>query len=145
MTSTLFAVTDRKVVLSMLWIFVVFNYLYADVVILIFRPGAYEAMAASISPAVALGATLLMEILLAMAFLARVLRDSVNRWANVVAGLLGTVFVAVTVGRHSPPVYMALASIEMLCTLFIMWYAWTWPRTAPGVPQGALRSSTGAA
>ena len=127
MATKVLGVTDRKVVLSMMWVFVVFNYLYADIVILIFHPGVYEGMAARMSTPVVLGATLLMELLLAMAFLSRVLDYSINRWANMIAGVLGTLWVATTVGPRAPAVYISLASVEMACTLFIVWYAWTWP------------------
>jgi hypothetical protein len=122
---------DRKVVLSMLWVFVVLNYLYADLLILIFRPGAYEAMAERMSVPVTLGATLLMELLLAMAFLSRVLAYSFNRWANIVAGAVGTAFVAITLGPKAPIAYLTIAIIEIGCTLFIVWYAWTWRRDTP--------------
>jgi hypothetical protein len=115
----------------MLWVFVVFNYLYADILILIFRPGAYQAMAERMSAPVALGATLFMELLLAMAFLSRVLDYSFNRWANIGAGVVGTAFVAVTLGPRAPIAYWTLASIEIACTLFIVWYAWTWRRPTP--------------
>jgi len=122
----IFASTDRKTVLSMLWVFVVFNYLYADIVILIFSPGAYESMAGRMSAAVALGATLLMELLLVMAFLSRVLEYSFNRWCNIIAGMIGTAFVAVTLGPKAPLVYWMLSSVEIASTLFIVWFAWTW-------------------
>ena len=131
MPSRVFAVPDRKVVLSMLWVFVVFNYLYADILILVFRPGAYQAAAERMSAPVALGATLLMELLLAMAFLSRVLEYSFNRWANIVAGVVGTAFVAITLGPRAPVAYWTLASVEIACTLFIVWYAWTWRRDTP--------------
>ncbi len=128
MQSRLFALPDRKVVLSMLWVFVVFNYLYADIAILIFRPGAYEAMAGRMSPSMTLGATLLMELLLVMAFLSRVLAYQFNRWANIGAGVVGTAFVAITLGPGAPLAYWTPAAIEIGCTLFIVWYAWTWRR-----------------
>ena len=131
MPNKVFSLRDRKVVLSMLWVFVVFNYLYADIIILIFRPGAYQAMAERMSPPVALGATLLMEFLLAMAFLSRVLEYSFNRWANIVAGVVGTGFVAMTLGPRAPIAYSALAGIEIGCTLFIVWFAWTWRPDTP--------------
>jgi uncharacterized protein DUF6326 len=126
MPSRMFGTTDRKVVLSTLWVVVVFNYLYADFMILIFRPGAYEAMAARMSPSVALGATLVMELLLAMAFLSRVLEYSLNRRVNIIAGLVGTAFVGVTLSLRAPAAYLALSGIEIIGTLFIVWYAWTW-------------------
>lgn len=133
MSTKVFAATDRRIVLSMLWVFVVFNYLYADFIILIFRPGMYESIASRAPTAVMLVATLLMEILLVMAFLSRVLVYTVNRWANIVAGVIGTLFVGVTLGPRAPAVYVILAGIEMISTLFIVWYAWTWrqPAAAP--------------
>jgi hypothetical protein len=115
----------------MLWVFVVFNYLYADIVILIFRPGAYESMAGRMPTSVALGATLLMEFLLAMAFLSRVLEYPLNRRCNIIAGVVGTIFVAVTLGPRAPMAYWLLASVEIASTLFIVWYAWTWRSEAP--------------
>jgi hypothetical protein len=83
------------------------------------------------SASVALGATLLMELLLAMAFLSRVLEYSFNRWFNIIAGIVGTVFVAVTLGPRAPVVYWILSSVEIACTLFIVWYAWTWRSETP--------------
>ena len=117
----------------MLWVFVVFNYLYADIVILIFQPGAYQAMAGRMPPAVALGATLVMELLLAMAFLSRVLAHSYNRWFNIVGGIVGTLFVGVTLNPRSPIAYLGLASVEIASTLFIVWYAWTWRSETPSL------------
>jgi hypothetical protein len=110
----------------MLWVFVVFNYLYADIVILIFRPGAYQSMVGRMSASAAVAATLVMELLLAMAFLSRVLNHPVNRWCNIIAGIVGTAFVAVTLSPRAPVVYWILSSVEIACTLFIVWYAWTW-------------------
>ena len=139
----IFASTERRSVLSMLWVFVVFNYLYADIVILIFRPGAYQSMAGRMSASVAVGATLLMELLLAMAFLSRILKYPVNRWLNIIAGIVGTAFVAVTLSPRAPMVYWILSSIEIACTLFIVWYAWTWKRESS--PAADTRSASGTA
>lgn len=140
MPGRIFGITDRKVVLSMLWVFVVFNYLYADIVILIFRPGAYEAMAARMPAVAALGATIVMEFLLAMALLSRVLAYPVNRWVNIIAGIVGTLFVGVTLAPQSPPAYLELAGIEIASTIFVVCYAWTWPR-----PRSALSGTPDAA
>jgi len=112
-------------------VFVVFNHLYADSVILIFRPGAYESMAGPMSASVALGATLLMELLLAMAFFSRVVAYPVNRWFNIIGGMAGTAFVAVTLSPRAPAVLWMLSSVETACTLFIAWYAWTWRSETP--------------
>ena len=104
-----------------------FNYLYADLAMMIFNPGAYQAIAARMSQWVVLGATALMEILIAMILLSRILKYRANRWANIFVGIVGTVFVAVTLSPRVPAFYIFLSAIEIACTLFIVWYAWTWP------------------
>jgi hypothetical protein len=73
-----------------------------------------------------LGLSALMELLIAMPLLARVLPNRINRWANIVAGVTGTGFVGVTLVGHPPPYYVFFASLEIACTVFIVWYAWTW-------------------
>ena len=118
---------DRKAVLSALWIFVMFNYLYADLVMMIAHPAVYQRAAARMTEGVVLGFTVLMEILIAMVLLSRVLKYRANRWANIIAGIVGTAFVALTFGGRPPKFYLFLSAIEIACTLFIVWYAWTCP------------------
>jgi uncharacterized protein DUF6326 len=120
------AATDRKPVLSTLWIFVMFNYLYADLLMMIVNPASYQRAVAKMTAATILGFVVLMEILIAMLLLSRVLPYRANRWANIIGGLLGTAFVAVTLGGNPPVYYVVLSSLEIACTLFIVWYAWTW-------------------
>src|SRR5687767_13655932 len=93
---------DRKAILSTLWIFVMFNYLYADLVIMMVNPAAYQKMAAGMSSGTVLGFTVLMEILIAMVLLSRILKYRLNRWANIIAGIVGTAFVALTLSGKSP-------------------------------------------
>jgi hypothetical protein len=81
---------DRKAILSTLWIFVMFNYLYADLVMVLVHPAAYQKMAEKMTAGVVLGFTVLMEILIAMVLLSRILKYSANRWANIIAGVVGT-------------------------------------------------------
>ena len=117
---------DRRVVLSTLWIFVMFNYLYNDLVMMIVNPAIYERAATKMTGGVVLGFTALMEILIAMVLLSRILNYKANRWANIIAGIVGTAFVAVTLNARAPAFYLFLSTIEILSTLFIVWYAWTW-------------------
>ncbi len=120
-------IRDRKAVLSTLWIFVMFNYLYADLVMMIVNPALYQKMAGRMTDGVVLGFTVLMEILIAMVLLSRILKYRANRWANIIAGVVGTVFVGFTLGGKPPAFYIFLSSLEIASTLFIVWYAWTWP------------------
>jgi len=83
---------DRKVRLSTLWVFVMFNFLYADVVALfdIVYNGKLQA-AIQFTPVTLLGVSVLMEIPMAMVVLSRVLKYKANRWANIFAGIAYTV------------------------------------------------------
>jgi len=115
------------VILSTLWIFVMFNYLYVDLAMMIFRPQAYLGAAARMSEWVVLAFSALMLIPIAMIPLSRLLGYRANRWANIIAGVESTAFVGLTlVGGKGPLFYFFFSTIEMATTLFIVWYAWKW-------------------
>ena len=78
---------DRKVILSTLWIFALFNMIYADVFTLTFN---FKSQTVTITEGSVLGFAILMEIAIAMVLLSRVLKYGVNRWANIIAGVIHT-------------------------------------------------------
>lgn len=132
---------DRKVLLSTLWIFVMFNYLYADVYTLFFNPilmkeswqlflqGSAGSM--PITQGFVLITAVLMETAIAMVILSRVLRRGPNRWANIGSGAFHTLFVAWSlVGSSNSAFYLFFASIEIACTLLIVWLAIKWKPSA---------------
>ena len=117
---------QRKVVLSTLWIFAVLNYLYADVFTLFFNPTAQKETFAMPQGSVLVFAVF-MEIAIAMVLLSRFLNYGANRWANMIAGIFYTAFVAWSLTGAAPlPFTIFFSSIEIVCTLFITWYAWKW-------------------
>ena len=117
---------DSKGVLSTLWIFATLNYIYADVFTLFFNPAAQKETLAMPHGAV-LVCAILMETAITMVFLSRFLKYGANRWANMIAGIFHTAFVAWSLtGATQPIFYLFFASIEIVCTLFITWYAWKW-------------------
>jgi hypothetical protein len=125
--------TDRKMVLSTLWIFAMFNYLYADVIGLIDPAELKEILTGTvgsvqITEGFLLGASILMETAIAMVLLSRILKYKANRWANIIAGVIHTaaVFSSMFVGSSPTIYYIFFGTIEIACTLFIIWYAWTW-------------------
>ena len=78
-----------------------------------------------------LGGVILMETAIAMVVLSRVLKYRANRWANIIVGIIHTVAVLAStlVGAEAPaPYYTFHIIIEVACTLFIVWYAWKWPK-----------------
>jgi len=74
-----------------------------------------------------LGAAIVMEIPIAMILLSLVLKYKANRWTNIIAGSIETVvMIYVLVGSAPPLYYIFFGAIEIVCTAFIVWYAWTW-------------------
>ena len=130
---------DRKVVLSTLWIFAVLNYLYADVIGLTFnrvlQPEAWSQLGSGyvgsihVTQGFVLMTAVLMETAIAMVLLSRVLSYRPNRLANICVGALQTAAVAWSLSGGDLNVFYAFfATIEIACTLFIIWFAWTWPK-----------------
>ncbi len=124
---------DRKAKLSTLWIFVMFNYLYCDVISLM-DPGMLKQYlngnvgGVQLTQGFFLSAALLMEIPMAMVLLSRVLKFGANRWANVIAGTIMTAvqFSSLFFGSSPTIYYFFFSIIEITCTAFIVWYAWKW-------------------
>ena len=119
---------DRQMKLSTLWIFAMLNYLYADVFTLMFVQDA-QSTAASIGPGAVLGFAVLMETAIAMVLLSRLLKYQANRWANIIVGAIHTLSVLFSLFVGTPaPFYVFFAAVEIVCTLVIIWYAWSWPK-----------------
>ena len=134
--------TDRKVVLSTLWIFAILNYAFADIIGLFFnpvlQPEEHERVLSGyvgdiqITQGFVLVSAVLMETAILMVLLSRVLPHGANRWANILAGLLhSAVVIWSTTGGAVNVFYAFFATIEVACTLFIVWYAWTWRSPVP--------------
>ena len=124
---------DMKVLLSTLWIFAIFNYLYADV-LGFYEPGVLEElMTGSVggiqfTQGFLLGAAILMETAIVMVLLSRVLEYRANRLANIIAGVIHTLAVSGSMFVGSAPSlhYMFFGTIEIVTTLLIIWLAWKW-------------------
>jgi hypothetical protein len=118
---------DVKVRLSTLWVFMLLNYLYCDVLGL-FDPGLPK----NLTQEALLAASFLMEIPIAMVLLSRMLKYRPNRWANVAAGALMAVVQVSTlfVGTAPTVYYVFFSAIEIACLLFIVWTALRWADSA---------------
>ena len=124
-------IADTRVLLSTLWIFVMFNMVFADIVGFL-NPGTLEKMMAmKPSPGLLLVFSIMLEIPIAMIVLSRLLRYRANRWANILAAVLTILWV---VGGGTISVtYIFFATIEVACMLLIIWYAWSWRESAAQV------------
>jgi hypothetical protein len=121
---------DMKVKLSTLWIFVMFNMVFADIIGFM-NPGALEeiitgTVGIEITQGLLLVFSILLEIPIAMIVLSRILQYRANRWANIVAAVITMLFV---IGGGSAYLsYLFFATVEVACMLLIVWYAWNWPK-----------------
>lgn len=122
---------DVKDLLSTLWIFVLFNVVFRDIHEL-FRPGFLaEMMTGTVNGVQMSEVTLLLggvivEIAVAMVVLSRVLRYRVNRWANIIAGVITIAVIMANGAGDLDDTFFV--TIEGVALLFIVWYAWKWPK-----------------
>jgi len=118
---------DRKAMLSTLWIFVMFTYIYADLAPMIFDPASQNG-AGRMTEGLVLGLAIFMQSAIAMVLLSRVLTYRVNRWANIITGALhaGIIFWSLLGGWPTAVHYAFSLTIVIAGTLFIAGYAWTW-------------------
>jgi hypothetical protein len=126
---------DMKVRLSTLWIFVLFNMVYADILSLMdpASPIRRIMQGAPLPPGGLLAGAILMETPIAMVLLSRVLKHKANRWANIIVGVIN--MLAVIAGGQGRPYYVFFATIEVICMSVIVWLAWKWPN-----PEGYAQS-----
>lgn len=146
---------DMKEQLSVLWIFALLNYLYADVIALWALLGAPPADTPHLGQSALAGAAVLMEIPIAMILFTRLLPLRANRLANIIAAGIVTLvngfltFIPPLVGLGKPPAlpeYLFFATIETICTVAIFWQAWTWPEARAAAWRGPIggQSAVGA-
>ena len=122
------ATEDRKIRLSTLWVFVMFNMVFADIVGFM-NPGTLQQIMTGgvgfqITQEILLVFSILLEIPIAMIFLSRVLKYRANRLANIIAGVITILFVIG--GGNTSLSYIFFATIEVVSMALIVWYAWKW-------------------
>jgi len=124
------AMRDLGTRLSTLWVVVMFNMVFADILGFI-KPGELQTLWAGqagvhVTQGVLLGFAVLLEIPIAMIFVSRILKPTPNRWANTVAAVITTAFVVVggSVDLHHL-YYVFFAAVEVACMALIVWSVWT--------------------
>lgn len=119
---------DMKGKLQTLWIFATLNYVYADVVTLFDK-----SIFTNLNQGALFGSAILVETAIAMVLLSRILPYRVNRWANIVVGLINTLAVLVSLFVATPHAYYVFfAVIEIATTITIIWLALRWPNPEKG-------------
>jgi hypothetical protein len=115
--------------LSLLWVFIMFNMVFADILSFMYPGFLSEVMAGhagevQITPGFLLVAAVLTEVPIAMIVLSRVLKHRANRWANIVAGIVTIAYVAG--GSSTSPHGIFFTVVQVSCALLIIGSAWKW-------------------
>ena len=123
-----------KVRISLLWLIVLISDLY-NVLMSLAYPGAMEELmtgAISIGPAMMFVGAIVALIPLVMAVLTLTLKDSINRWLNIILGIVFTVIFFgnfIELSTTMPAAYIMLLSIAGFVTpALIVWSAYKWPK-----------------
>ncbi len=125
-----------KIKLSALWVTVMLCYIYGDIFAL-FVPGQIEGMIngnMGIGPTTPLklfAASILMAIPAIMVFLSLTLKPKINRWMNIIFGVVYTIIIILT-NLSSIDLWWTfdifLGIVDIVITSIIVLYAWKWPK-----------------
>ena len=131
-----------KVKIAVLWLFMAVAY-SAHMALSIFEPGVIELITdgkLQLSEGEFIFSAFFAWLIpLTMAFLSVTLKDSANRWANIILGIILTavnIFHLLFEQLTQPSFHMAQPSVHQLLlnistvvvTALIVWYAWRWPK-----------------
>jgi hypothetical protein len=125
-------VEDWRIKISVLWLFYTVAFL-AVLSLGAFEPGAIEQVMAGeiggikITPELLLTLAILILVPLIMAFLSLTLKGSINRWANIVVGVVFVVLQLIALGEAvaTPVAWEILMEIsKVVAPALIVWYAW---------------------
>ena len=118
---------DTKDLLSTLWVVVMINMLAADILSL-YIPGALDVLVEFAGdtpiPLIMLVMAIPMELAIVLIILSRVLKYRVNRWVNIIVGIVTIGYIWLGAGPY--PHYTFIALVETICLLLIIWNAWKW-------------------
>ena len=129
-----------KLQLAALWTALMFCYVYGDFFSL-FVPGRIQGLmegssgVGTTTPYALLSFAIMMTIPSLMIFLSLVFKPQLNRWANVVTGILFTLIMALILTKSMSEwkiFYVYLACVEIILTGVIAWRAWNWPQEKGG-------------
>ena len=113
--------------ISALWGALMFLFIYADYFASL-QPEHLELI--EITQGLLLFGAISMTIPSVMIFLSLFLKPNINRWANIVLGIVYTgLIISTLISFEEPWAYFIFYSVvEFALTLLIVWYAWKWPK-----------------
>ena len=122
-----------KIILSALWVTLLLIYIYVDI-FGFYKPGIIEDILAGkvwefeITQAWAVGALILMMIPSLMVFLSMTLKASLNRWTNIIVGILYIIIGVITTIGETWAFYIVGHIVGIVLLLIIIWTALKWPK-----------------
>ena len=123
---------DWKIKITVLWLFAAVAFLAHQILVLM-EPGiivqlmAREAEGQKIGPELILSFAILMLVPMVMAFLSLTMKDSMNRWVNIIVGAVFAAlwFIGVVDAALSAYWGGALMTLSaIVASALIVWYAW---------------------
>ncbi|MEO0895581.1 MAG: DUF6326 family protein [Bacteroidota bacterium] len=136
---------------SLLWIFLMFNYLYCDLIGLMdshllqqYLQGSVDGL--KIDEGFLLMAGVLMEISMVMIVLSRILPYKSNRIANMIAAFISTAVMIMTLFIGTTTMYyffFALIEIATSTYILISSYAWREEEVGDSIRQAEVHSQIG--
>jgi len=129
---------DVKIKIAVLWL--IYNVAGLAVVALMFmEPGVVTELAEEgtiagtrLGPELLLAGAVTLMIPLVMAFLSLTLKDKMNRWTNIVVGIvhigLGVADLADPRMAELPAYGILIMVSQFVVAALIVWYAWKWPK-----------------
>jgi hypothetical protein len=113
--------------LSLLWIFFTFNAAYGDIGTLYYSLFINPTPVVHYTQAFLLGGAALVEVSMVMIVLSRILKQRVNRLANIVAGVILTAVQAISLFVGTPTLgYSFISAMMIVAGVVIAWLAWKW-------------------
>jgi len=126
-----------KIKISALWLFNAVGFT-AVALLALMTPGGIEQIIAGeiegmgpINDALLLFFAVFWLVPLTMAFLSLTLKDSANRWANIILGIIWVAFGIFDFGDSLSRGWLTLALVagsKTVAAALIIWYAWKWPK-----------------
>jgi uncharacterized membrane protein len=130
---------DVKIKLAMLWL-VFFCVMIVTPTLELYLPGFIEDIIAGESGGEPITAEVILLLAIitlvppVMAVLSITLKDSINRWANIIVGIVFVGLSLMTPIEYLPEqdAYYAglilVGIVEIVVAALIVWYAWKWPK-----------------
>jgi hypothetical protein len=124
--------TNRKTLLSTIWIFLTANFIFCDVFTLMYSEDLKQLLSGKVgeielTQEFLLTFAFIMEIPMLMIVLSRILNFKLNRTLNIVFGIfLALVQVGSLTAGNLSLHYIFFSIIEITTLIYIVWVAWKW-------------------